>query len=44
LQDTPPATAMGVQPVPMGMFRPLRTTLRSGPSAVLVAESRLFEF
>jgi hypothetical protein len=44
LQDTPPAMAMGVQPVPMGMFRPLRITLRSGPRRPLVVESRLLEF
>jgi hypothetical protein len=44
LQDTPPAMAMGVQPVPMGMFRPLSTTLRSGPRRPWVVESRLLEF
>jgi hypothetical protein len=44
LHDTPPATAMGVQPVPMGMFRPLSTAVRRPPSAVLVAESRCWEF
>jgi hypothetical protein len=35
---------MGVQPVPMGTFRPLSTTLRSGPRRPLVTESRLLEF
>jgi hypothetical protein len=44
LHCTPPATAMGVQPVPMGMFRPLSTTLISGPSRLFVAESSLLEF
>jgi hypothetical protein len=36
--------AIGVQPVPMGMFRPLSTTLMSGPSKLFVAESSLLEF
>jgi hypothetical protein len=44
LHDTPPSTATGVQPVPMGTLRPLRTTLRSGPSRLCVAELRLCEF
>jgi hypothetical protein len=44
LHCTPPAMAMGVQPVPMGMFRPLSTTLMSGPSRLFVAESSLLEF
>jgi hypothetical protein len=44
LHDTPPRMAMGVQPVPMGTLRPLRTTLRSGPSRLCVAELRLCEF
>jgi hypothetical protein len=35
---------MGVQPVPMGTFRPLSTTLSRPPSRPFVVESRLLEF
>jgi hypothetical protein len=44
LHDTPPSTAMGVQPVPMGMFRPLSTTVSRPPRRPCVAESRCWEF
>jgi hypothetical protein len=42
LHCTPPSTSSGVQPVPMGTFRPL-STIPSSPSRVLSDASRLFE-
>jgi hypothetical protein len=42
LHCTPPSTSSGVQPVPMGTFRPLSTT-PSSPSRSDVCASRSFE-
>jgi hypothetical protein len=44
LHCTPPRMSTGVQPVPMGMFRPLTTTPRRPAIALCVFESKVLEF